>query len=68
MDCEGSEWEIIDAGGAALARFSIIIAEIHDDPRKGRSIQDFGSILGQNGFTTIRSDRLYIGRRNLAAV
>jgi FkbM family methyltransferase len=66
MDCEGSEWEIIDATPAALARFSIIIAEIHDDPAKGRNIHDFASILGQNGFTTIRSDHLYIGQRNLA--
>lgn len=67
MDCEGSEWEILDAMPAAFARFSIIIAEIHSDPIGGRNICDFASALAQNGFMTVRSDRLYIGRRNFEA-
>jgi FkbM family methyltransferase len=65
MDCEGSEWEILDANPAVFARFSVIIAEIHNDPSRGRNIYDFASALGQNGFTTVSSDHLYIGRRNL---
>jgi FkbM family methyltransferase len=63
MDCEGSEWEILDATPAAFARFSIIIAEIHGDPNGERNICDFASALARNGFATVSSDRLYIGRR-----
>jgi hypothetical protein len=67
MDCEGSEWEILDASPAAFTRFSIVIAEIHDDPKRGRNIGDFAANLSHHGFTTVSLNGLYIGRRNRGA-
>lgn len=63
MDCEGSEWEILDAAPAAFTRFSIIVAEVHADPNGERSIDDFAMALSQHGFMTVSSDKIYIGRR-----
>jgi FkbM family methyltransferase len=67
MDCEGSEWEILDAAPAAFTRFSIIVAEIHADPNGKRTINDFAIALSQHGFKTVSSDKLYIGRCNADA-
>ena len=63
MDCEGSEWEILDAAPAAFTRFSIIVAEIHAAPDGKRTIDDFALALSRHGFITVTSDKLYIGRR-----
>lgn len=32
IDCEGAEWEILDATPAAFTRFSVVVAEVHTDP------------------------------------
>lgn len=64
MDCEGSEWEILDTVPIAFTRFSIIVAEIHSDSTGQRDIRDFAAMLSQHGFTTISCDGLYIGRNN----
>jgi FkbM family methyltransferase len=63
MDCEGSEWEILESCPEAFERFSIIVAEIHRDPIGKRNIQDFAAALSEHGFTTVSCGPLYIGRR-----
>jgi FkbM family methyltransferase len=65
MDCEGSEWEIVKTGSAVFSRFSIIVAEIHGDPDGSRTPADFTAILALYGFTVVRCDSLYIGRRDV---
>jgi len=64
MDCEGSEWEILDAAPTAFTRFSNIVAEIHDDPMGTYKREDFAVVLREYGFTTVDFSRLYIGRRS----
>jgi len=64
MDCEGAEWEMLKADPVAFTRFSIIVAEIHDDPDGKYKIEDFAAALDRHGFTTVRCDDLYVGRRN----
>jgi len=64
MDCEGSEWEILEHCPTGLQRFSIIIAEVHRHPDGRRDIRDFAAALSQYGFTTVDCDGLYVGRRN----
>ena len=63
MDCEGAEWEMLDACPEAFARFSVIVAEVHDDPKGLHERQDFGEVLTEHGFKTIEFGRLYIGCR-----
>jgi hypothetical protein len=63
MDCEQSEWEMLDAAHAAVTGFSIVVAEMHCDPDRNRSIEDFAAVLTQHGFTTLSGDGLYVGRR-----
>lgn len=65
MDCEGSEWEILDACPAVFTRFSVVVAEIHGDPSGSRNIDDFAAALAET-FTSVPSDRLYIGKRNVS--
>ena len=64
MDCEGSEWEIIDAGAAVFTRFSVIVAEIHQSLKGNRDINDFAAGLNHHGFRTMSSTGLYIGLRS----
>jgi FkbM family methyltransferase len=64
MDCEGSEWEILDAAPTAFTRFSNIVAEIHDDPMGKYKREDFAAVLREYGFTTVDFSGLYIGRRS----
>lgn len=64
MDCEGSEWEILNATPGAFTRFSTIVAEIHADPYGKRTIKDFAVTLNKYGFTTVSCENLYIGRRD----
>jgi FkbM family methyltransferase len=64
MDCEGSEWEILDADPSVFARFSVVVAEIHRDPKFGnRSIAEFSVALQKQGFTRVECDKLYLGHR-----
>jgi FkbM family methyltransferase len=64
LDCEGSEWEMLECCPTAFARFSIIVAEVHRDPEGKHDIQDFAAVLGQHGFTTVSCAGLYIGRNS----
>jgi FkbM family methyltransferase len=71
MDCEASEWEILECCPDAFSRFSLIVAEIHRDPRGTRDAQRFATELERLGFATLlcdkpthRADTLYIGRRD----
>jgi FkbM family methyltransferase len=68
LDCEGSEWEILDAGAKAFSRFGLVVAEVHRDLSGKHDIGDFPASLTKHGFTTLRwdarSNGLYIGRRD----
>ena len=64
LDCEGSEWEMLECCPTAFARFSIIVAEVHRDPKGKHDIQDFAAVLGQHGFTTVSCAGLYIERNS----
>ncbi len=72
LDCEGSEWEILDAGPKCFSRFRIIVVEIHRDLSGKHEIGDFPAILSKHGFTTLRWDGhvngFWIGRRNSDSV
>ena len=66
LDCEGAEWEILDHTPAEVfARFSVIVAEIHEDHSHQHQVDDWPARLVQNGFRTIRWDGhamgLYVG-------
>jgi len=69
LDCEAAEWEIVEQTPAdAFARFKIIVAEVHADPRNlERPFNEFTKLMEDRGFTTVRSDNhmhgLYIGIR-----
>lgn len=63
MDCEGSEWEILEAAPEGFARFSVVVAEVHAHPDGSRPKEDFAAILRQHGFTQVNQEGLYIGRR-----
>ncbi len=67
MDCEGAEWEMLKAAPAAFTRFSIIVAEIHEDPDGQQNIGDFAAALSRHGFSTVHCDGFYIGRREVLA-
>jgi FkbM family methyltransferase len=45
MDCEGSEWTIIDSCPETFDRFSVIVAEIHANPVSNRTSKDFAALL-----------------------
>ena len=68
LDCEGSEWEILDAGAKAFSRFGLVVAEVHRDLSGKHDIGDFPTSLAKHGFTTLRwdarSNGVYIGRRD----
>ena len=63
IDCEGAEWEMLDATPIAFTRFLTIVAEVHDDPSGMHNRQEFAGILCEHGFTTVIFDRLFIGQR-----
>lgn len=64
MDCEGSEWEILDADPTAFTRFSVVVAEIHQDPKVGnRGMSEFRTALHKQGFTSVECGNLYLGHR-----
>jgi FkbM family methyltransferase len=66
MDCEGAEWEIVrGTSQAEFARFGAVIAEVHPDPERLNSIEDFASLMESRGLQTVRwdgkSQSLYLG-------
>jgi FkbM family methyltransferase len=64
LDCEGAEWEMLDAAPEVFSRFNVIVAEIHHDPTgAGRNGDFLAGVLAKLGFHTIRCDSLYVGRR-----
>jgi FkbM family methyltransferase len=68
MDCEGAEWEMLKAAPTAFMRFSLVVAEVHEDPDGCKNnICEFAGTLSRHGFTTVHGDGLYIGRREVLA-
>ena len=72
MDCEGAEWEIVrQTSPSDLARFRVVVAEVHADPEGLQPVEQFGELLEACGFRTVRWDRkshgLYLGVRDSAA-
>lgn len=68
MDCEGSEWEIMDKTDPRLfARFPVLLAEVHGDPVHNRPPTEFKRLAEKLGYHTVRWDDkchgLYIGIR-----
>ena len=68
MDCEGSEWEIVRRTSLAeLARFRVVVAEVHSDPEGLQPVEKFEELIQSCGFRTVRWDRkshgLYVGVR-----
>ncbi len=68
MDCEGAEWEIVRRTPAAdLARFGVVVAEVHADPDQQQPVEQFNALFEAAGFQTVRWDRkafgLYVGVR-----
>lgn len=62
MDCEGSEWEIMDKTDARLfARFPVLLAEVHGDPVHNRPPAEFRRLAEKRGYRTVRSDDKYHG-------
>jgi hypothetical protein len=53
-----------------LARFGAVVAEVHDDPEKSQTVEEFPTLMEAAGFRTAPSaPGLYLGvRRQLAAV
>jgi FkbM family methyltransferase len=70
MDCEGAEWEIIrETDPKQLARFRVVVAEVHEDPARKQAVSEFKQAMENLGFRTARWDNktqgLYVGiRRN----
>jgi len=69
MDCEGSEWETLrQTSQSELARFRVVVAEVHDDPQGRQEVEEFKPLMESAGFRTVRWDRksygLYIGVRD----
>jgi FkbM family methyltransferase len=72
MDCEGSEWEIVrQTSPSELARFRVVVAEVHSDPEGVQPVEEFGALMEPLGFRTVRWDRkahgLYVGVRDSQA-
>ena len=68
LDCEGAEWEIVDETPKDVwRRFSVVVAEIHEEPSSRHRPDDFPKLMEARGFETKRWDGghmgLYIGRR-----
>jgi len=68
MDCECSEWEIIDkTDPRQFARFQVLLAEVHSDPVSNRPPSEFKRLVENLGYHTVRWDNkqhgLYIGVR-----
>ena len=69
MDCESSEWEIVDhTDPRQFARFPVLLAEVHGDPVSNRPVGEFKRLVENLGYRTVRWDNkyhgLYIGVRN----
>ena len=69
MDCEGSEWEIVRrTSPLELARFRVVVAEVHADPEGLQPVEKFEELIESCGFRTVRWDRkshgLYVGVRD----
>jgi FkbM family methyltransferase len=68
LDCEGSEWEILEAGQKCFSRFRIVVVEVHRDFTGKHEIGDFAMALSKHGFTTLRWDGtvngLWVGQRD----
>jgi FkbM family methyltransferase len=68
MDCEGSEWEIVEKTNPQhFARFRVLLAEAHTDPVRNRPVSEFKRLVENLGYRTVRWDDkilgLYIGVR-----
>jgi FkbM family methyltransferase len=68
LDCEGSEWEILEhTQPSVFARFPVILAEAHNHPENRRPVSDLKAIIENLGYQTVRWDGhyhgLYIGVR-----
>ena len=68
LDCEGSEWEIVERTDPRLfARFPVLLAEVHGDPVRNRPVSEFKLLVERLGYRTVRWDNkfhgLYIGVR-----
>lgn len=69
MDCECSEWEIVDkTAPRQFARFPILLAEVHSDPVSNRPVGEFKRLMENLGYRTVRWDNrtqgLYVGIRD----
>lgn len=68
MDCECSEWEILDkTPQTTFNRFPVLLAEVHSDPVHNRPVAEFKRLAENLGYHTVRWDNkfhgLYIGVR-----
>ena len=62
MDCEGSEWEIVDkTDRRQFARFPVLLAEAHGDPVRNRPVAEFKRLVEDLGYHTVRWDNKYHG-------
>jgi FkbM family methyltransferase len=62
MDCEGSEWEIVEkTDPRQFARFPVLLAEAHGDPVRNRPVAEFKRLVEKLGYRTIRWDDKYHG-------
>ena len=62
MDCEGSEWEIVEkTDPRQFARFPVLLAEAHGDPVRNRPVAEFKRLVENLGYHTIRWDNKYHG-------
>jgi len=68
LDCEGSEWEILDkTDPKQFERFPVLLAEAHGDPVSNRPVSELRRLAEKVGYRTVRWDDrghgLYIGVR-----
>ncbi len=62
MDCEGSEWEIVEKTDRRhFARFPVLLAEAHGDPVSNRPVAEFKRLVENLGYHTVRWDDKYHG-------
>jgi FkbM family methyltransferase len=69
LDCEGAEWEIVrKTSPSELARFGAVVAEVHQDPEKLQTVEEFPALMEAAGFRTVPSaPGLYLGVRRQPA-
>ena len=62
MDCECSEWEIVDkTDPQQFERFPVLLAEVHSDPVRNRPVTEFERLVENLGYHTVRWDNKYHG-------